>query len=217
MSLIDYGRILWRRGWIMILLAIIAAGSAYYLSTRQTTVWRATQRVLVQPARADLSLTESATRLLAQYAAYLDSDFTAQRVIDNLQLDLMPGELKGMVTIAPIQLSLQIQIDVDSTDQQLAGEVAREWGLQLVEFRSRENQEVRQEDRISADLQDNPAITRLRPQPLVNTAAGGILGLLVGGIIVFVLEYLESSIIHRREDLERTEIPVLATIPTTEG
>src|SRR5688572_19697021 len=217
MSLIDYGRILWRRGWIMILIATIAAGSAYYLSTRQTTVWRATQRVLVQPARADLSLTESATRLLAQYAAYLNSELIAQRVIDNLQLDLMPGDLKGMVTIAPIQLSLQIQVDVDSTDQQLAGDVAREWGLQLVEFRNRENQEVRQEDRISADLQDNPAITRLRPQPLVNTAAGGILGLLVGGIIVFVLEYLESSIIHRREDLERTEIPVLATIPTSEG
>jgi capsular polysaccharide biosynthesis protein len=217
MSLIDYGRILWRRGWIMILLAIIAAGSAYYLSTRQTTVWRATQRVLVQPARADLGLTESATRLLAQYAAYLDSEKIAQRVIDELQLDLMPGDLKSMVTIAPIQLSLQIQIDVDSPDQQLAGDVARAWGLQLVEFRNRENQTVRQEDRIGAELQDNPAISRLRPQPFVNTAAGGILGLLVGGIIVFILEYLESSIIHRREDLERTEIPVLATIPTTEG
>lgn len=217
MSLIDYGRILLRRGWIILLLAAIAAGSAYFLSKQQPTVWRATQRVLVQPARADLGLTESATRLLAQYAAYLDSELIAQRVIDNLQLDMTAPQLKGMVTIAPIQLSLQIQIDADMTDAATAGAVAREWGLMLVEFRNQENQEVRREDRIDAALQDTPALTILRPRPAINAAAGGILGALLGGILIFVLEFLESSIIRRREDVERTDLPVLATIPTTEG
>jgi len=41
-----------------------------------------------------------------------------------------------------------------------------------------------------------------------------VLGAIVGVIIIFVLEYLESSVVRRREDLERMmEIPVLATIP----
>jgi capsular polysaccharide biosynthesis protein len=48
----------------------------------------------------------------------------------------------------------------------------------------------------------------------VNALAGGVLGLLLGGVIVFVLEYLESSIVRRREDIERSmDMPVLAAIP----
>jgi capsular polysaccharide biosynthesis protein len=120
----------------------------------------------------------------------------------------------GMKTIAPIQLSLQIQIDVDMTQAEVAAAVAREWGLQLVEFRNRENQEARREDRIDATLQDNPSISLLRPRPTLLAAAGAVLGVLVGGVIVFVLEFVESGTIRRREDVERTELPVLATIPS---
>jgi capsular polysaccharide biosynthesis protein len=44
--------------------------------------------------------------------------------------------------------------------------------------------------------------------------AGAILGLLVGAIAVFVLEYMESNILHDPEDLERwLEIPIFASIP----
>lgn len=217
MNLIDYARVLVRRGWIIILLALLCAGSAYFLSQQQTPVYRATQRVLVQPSRADLGLTESANRLLAQYASYLDSEFTAQRVIDNLQLDMTPGQLKGMVTVAPIQISLEIQIDADMPDQQVAGAVAREWGQQLVQFREIENQQVRREDRIDAALQDNPAISLLRPRPSINALAGAVLGVLLGGVVIFVLEYLESNIVRRREDVERADLPVLAAIPGMDG
>lgn len=217
MNLMDYGRILLRRGWIILLLALIGAGSAYYFSTQQTTIWRATQRVLVQPIRADLSLTQSAKSLLAQYAAYLNSEFMAQRVIDTLSLDMLPQELMGVVDIAPIDLSLQIQIDVDMPQAEVAGAVAREWGLLLVDFRNRENQAALRQDRILADLQDNPAISLVQPRPTIYAAAGGVLGALVGVMIVLVLEFLESNIIRRREDIERADLSVLASIPHVDG
>jgi capsular polysaccharide biosynthesis protein len=218
MNLIDYGRILVRRGWLVVLLALIAAGSAYFLSAQQPPTYRATQRVLVQPTRADLGLTESATRLLNQYAAYLNSELIAAEVINNLNLDMTPGQLKGDVTIAPITISLEIQIDVDMADIETAGRVAREWGMMLVRFRERENQEARREDRIDATLQDNPAISLLGPRPAINAAAGAVLGVLLGGVLVFVLEYLESNIVRRREDVERAlDLPVLAAIPNVEA
>jgi capsular polysaccharide biosynthesis protein len=217
MNLTEYARILWRRGWIIVILAVIAAASAYYLSTQQTTIWRATQRVLVQPTRADLGLTESATRLLNQYAAYLDSERIAQRVIDTLNLDMLAPDLKRMVTIAAIQLSLQIQIDADMAQPEVAAAVARQWGLELEDFRNRANQEARREDRIDATLQDNPQLSILQPRPTINAAAGAILGILIGGIIVFVLEFLESNLVRRREDIERAELPVLAMIPSADA
>ena len=82
MNLIDYGRILWRRGWIILLLAVFAAGSAYFLSTQQTTIYRSTQKVLIIPSRSDLSLTESSRLLLNSLREYLDSTYMAANVID---------------------------------------------------------------------------------------------------------------------------------------
>jgi len=214
MNLVDYGRILWRRGWIILLLALIAAGSAYFLSTQMTPVYRSSVKVLIVPARFDLSLTESSRGLLNNLKEYLDSTLIAQRVIENLQLDMTPEQLKSDVTIAADQLSLTIQIDVDLPDGNLANDVAREWANQLVIYRNERNQESRREDRIDAQLQDNPTFSLLQPRPTINALAGAVLGVLLGGIIVFVLEYLESSIVRRRDDIERSlDIPVLAAIP----
>jgi len=218
MNLMDYASILLRRGWIMILLAVIAAASAWFLSQRQTPIYRSTQRVLMQPTRADFGLTEASKTLLGNHVAYLDSEFRAQEVIDNLRLDMTPGDLKNKVTIAPDPLNLTIQIDVDLPDGDLANDVAREWGNLLIQYRNEENQRARREDHINARLQDVARYDLLRPRPTINAAAGAILGLLLGGVIVFVLEYLESSVIRNRDDLERSAaINVLAAIPGTEG
>ena len=53
----------------------------------------------------------------------------------------------------------------------------------------------------------------LRPNVRINVIIGAVAGLFLGAIIVFVLEYLESNIIRRRDDLLRNEIPVLAAVP----
>ncbi|MDZ4765240.1 MAG: Wzz/FepE/Etk N-terminal domain-containing protein [Chloroflexota bacterium] len=213
MSLIDYGRILLRRGWIIILLAALAGGSAYVFSGTQTPIYRATQLVLIQPSRNDLGLAEATIRLINSYVVYLNSTEIAQRVIDNLRLDLTAGNLKGAATIVPDRDRLTVQIDVDLSDPDVAGRAAEEWGNMLVQYRNRENQTVRQEDRINAILPDRPQIGLLRPNRVVTTAVGVLLGVLVGTVIVFALEYLESGIVRRREDIERMDIAVLASVP----
>ena len=218
MNLLEYVNILLRRGWILLLLALVAAGSAWWLGTRQTPVYRATQRVLMQPTRADFGLTEASKTLLGNHVAYLDSEFRAREVIDNLRLDMTARQLTNVVTIAADPLNLTIQIDVDLADGDLANDVAREWGNLLIQYRNAENQRARREDHINARLQDNARYDLLRPRPTLNAAAGAILGLILGGVLVLVLEYLESSIVRNGEDMERaTGISVLANIPQAEG
>jgi len=218
MSLIDYGRVLLRRGWIVALLAVLAAASAYVLSAQMQPVYRSTQRVLMQPARADFGLTEASKTLLGNHVAYLDSEFVAQRVIDSLRLDMRAEDLKRAVTIVPDPNSLSIQIDVDLPDGDLANDVAREWGSLLIQYRNEENQKARREDRIDARLQDVARYSLLRPRPLINAAAGALLGVLLAGVIIFVLEYLESSVVRSRDDVERgLALPVLAALPDSES
>ena len=217
MNLIDYGRILLRRGWILVLLALIAAGSSYFLTSRQTSQYRAVQFVLIQPARTDNGLTLAIIQLMNSYQVYLKSTERAQEVIDTLKLDLLADDLLSKTDIVTNRDNLTIEIDVTLPDQQMAADVARTWGNLLVTYRTVENQKVQQTDRVFATLPDKATVGPYSPKPLISAAAGGILGLILGGVIIFVLEYLESSIVRRREDIERMlEIPVLATIPEME-
>ncbi len=214
MSLLDYARILLRRGWIIVLLALIAAVSAYLLSRTITPVYRASQLILVQPSRNDLSLTESSQRLLNSYVVYLKSAARAQEIIDILNLDMLAGELEGAVTIQSSRDNLTIQIDVDLEEGLPVDQIAHEWGNLLVRYQETENQTRRQEDRIRALLPDGPDVSLLRPRPSLNALIGAAIGAILGIGIIFVLEFLESAIVRHRDDLERKlDLPVLAAIP----
>ncbi|MGV2436915.1 MAG UNVERIFIED_CONTAM: Wzz/FepE/Etk N-terminal domain-containing protein [Anaerolineae bacterium] len=80
MNLAEYFRIILKRGWIIVLLVVIAAGVAYYLSARHIPVYRATQTVLILPSRADLGLAEATNRLLQSNVQYLGSTLRAQKL-----------------------------------------------------------------------------------------------------------------------------------------
>jgi non-specific protein-tyrosine kinase len=58
----------------------------------------------------------------------------------------------------------------------------------------------------------------VRPKPLRNAIVAGILGLMLGTALAFVVEYLDDSI-KTREDLERitAPVPVIALIPAIDG
>jgi capsular polysaccharide biosynthesis protein len=220
MNLMEYVQIVLRRWWIIVLLMILTMGSAFLLSRAQTPVYRATQKILLQPSRIDLGLAEATTRLIRSYVEFLDSNDRAREVIDALQLDMLPGDLRSNVTINTEESRLLITIDVDLPDGNLARDIARQWGEQFILWRDEENQRIRYEDRIRATLLDavDNTYSQLRPNTTINVLAGAVLGCLLGGVIVFVLEYLESNIIRRREDVVwALEIPVLGSIPSEEN
>jgi capsular polysaccharide biosynthesis protein len=221
MQLQTYFRILWRRGWIMALLAVATAASAFVFSRiveARAPVYKSTIKILVQPARTDFGQTQAAAGLLRSYVAWMDSTYRAADVIDALQLDTTPQELRSDVTIASDNSRLVIQLDVENGNGDLANDIAREWANLFIQWRNERNQEVLREDRIDAFILDDPIYVLDSPKTLVNTAAGGILGFLIGLGIVFVLEYMEAGIIRAPEDVGRyLDVPVLGAIPPNEG
>ncbi len=227
MPLMDYVRIAIRRGWIVILAAALAAAAALVFSTVQTPVYRSTVKLFIQPARNDLGLTEATTRLIRGYESWLNSDLRAAEVIERLQLDMLPAELRGDAHFQTDVSRLIIQIDVDQPCHEDDGleaclgqlnAIASAWGNLLVEWRSAENQKVRREDRIDAIPIDIPQVGKHSPKTTVNLLVGAILGAFVGGVVVFALEYMQAGILRRAGDVERAlALPVLAQIPTEES
>jgi len=198
----------------MVVLALLAGGAAFLLSRGQTPVYRSTQVVLIQASRADLGLAEASVRLVTPLTVYLNSRERASEIIEKLDLDMLPEQLLGNSFFAADQLRFTVQIDVDNTDGELANQIAREWGQLLVDYRNEINQRSRREDRVDAVLVDYPRYTQQSPRPTISLAIGAILGFVLGGVIVFVLEYLESGVIRHAQDLTRNgEAPLIASIP----
>ncbi|HLV45369.1 MAG TPA: Wzz/FepE/Etk N-terminal domain-containing protein [Aggregatilineales bacterium] len=220
MQLQQYMRILWRRGWIMLLLAVLTAAAAFGFSQiikERAPLYKSTVTILVKPARTDFGQAQAAKALLGQYQSWLESSYRAQDVIESLQLDMVPRELLGDVFVAGDLNQLTLRIEVENPNGDLANRVAWEWANRFIQWRDEENAGVRREDRIDAEILDDPVYALERPKTAINTIAGGILGLLVGLAIVFVLEYAEAGIIKTPDDVDRVlAMPVLSAIPPTE-
>lgn len=217
----QYLSIIVRRGWIVILAAILTAASAYGFSRIQeqrNPVYKSTVNLLIQPNRPDFGQAQAARQLLRSYVAWMQSNYRAQDVIDRLELDMVPDQLLGDVTIASDDSRLVIQIDVESNNGELANQIALEWANLFIEYRNQENSDVRREDRIDAVLVDDPRFSLDSPDTDINTIAGFVLGALIGVAIVFILEFLESGVIRSQRDVDRyLTIQVLGSIPPTEG
>ena len=213
MDLGDYFRILRQRGWLIILLAVLTAAAAYGYSRMQQPIYKSTARLLITH-RPDFGQSQAARALLRDYAEWMNSTYRAAEVINEMGLDMSPPELLGDVTIAPSDSTSIIIIEVESTNLSVANDIGRTWGNTLIRWRNQENAGLRREDHIDAEFVDDPTGGLDSPKTNINTAAGAVFGALIGVILIFVLEWLESGIVRRPDDVERyLDIPVIGSIP----
>ena len=214
MELSDYFRILRQRGWLILVLMALTAAAAFGFSKMQTPVYQSNLRLLVQPSRTDFGQAQAAKTLLTSYEQWLYSSYRAQAVINNLQLDMTPGELLSDVRVASDGNSFIISLSVDNTDPNLANDIARSWGNELIMWQNANNDKLDKNDRITIEFVDDPQAGLDRPDTMINTAAGAVFGMLLGVALIFLLEWLASGVIRRSEDVERyLDIPVIGSIP----
>jgi len=222
MELSDYFRILRHRGWIIVVVAVVAAVSAFGLSKLQRPIFKSSMQVTVLPARNDMGLAQTTKQLLRAYVTIIDTKKFAAQVLQRFEqagtpLDMTPEQLKDNAIIASFEDKNVIQIDVKNGDGERGNRIAYAWAQEFRDWRELENGKVRKEDQVEVVMGDNPIYSKFRPQTTINTAAGGILGLLLGALIVAVLEWLEAGVVRTPADVERKlGLPVLGMIPSTE-
>lgn len=214
MEFSDYFRILRQRGWLIILLALLTAAAAYGFSKMQTPIYKSTLKLLVNPSRTDFGQAQAAKTLLRGYESWMLSSLRAEQVINELQLDMTPNQLLGDVAVSSDDSRFIIQMDVENSNGDLANDIARTWGNLLIQRQDGINATLRKEDRIGIELIDHPVYGLDSPKTTINTAAGAVFGALLGVVLIFILEWLESGVVRRSEDVTRyLEIPVIGSIP----
>lgn len=215
MELKRYTRVLFKRGWILLLVAVITAASALaFAKTRQVT-YRSSAILQVNPARPDFGLTQAAENLLRQFCFQIQTPDRAQKVIDQLELDIPPERLLEHVTAAARADEFLIQIDVDLPDPEMTQEVANALATDFAEYQATRNLGIDRRSQVDILVLEPAKWGRVQwPKPTTLALSGAILGLLLGGLLAFGLECLEAGIIRSPQDVERyVEVAVIGTIP----
>lgn len=217
MQLKDYLRIITKRGWIILLVAVITTASALVFSRIQTPVYRSTIYLNVWPARLDWGLQQTIKGLMRNYTGTIASRDTAMKVIDRLQLDITPDELREKLTVTSIESDFLMQIDADDYDPLIARDIAQTTAEVFVERISVYMLDQDKAERVEVSIRDYALPGALhKPKWKINALAGAIFGIIIGGLVVFILEWLQADTLRTSEDVEaRIGVAVLGIIPNT--
>jgi capsular polysaccharide biosynthesis protein len=147
--------------------------------------------------------------LVKTYGQLAKSRAVAEDVIRNLNLQMYPDAVAGMITATPKQDSQFLSITVRAGEAKLAMDIANETARVL----KRKSIELGKGDNIfildDALLPGGPYSPSLRR----NAAIALFLGLMISVGIIFLIEYMDSTV-KTQEDAEMTtDIPVIGIIP----
>jgi capsular polysaccharide biosynthesis protein len=215
----EYWNIARKRGWIIVLVAVVAAVAALGVSLLMPETYKATIQLSINPARADWGLSQATKDLLRNYVLNIKSHRMTQKAIDRAQLDMSTYDFLANLDVGEDSANLSITIQAKSHDPEEARLMAQTLADVFVEERAQWNSEQDISDRIDVakvdDIRDVPLAS---PKKGVNMVAGAVFGAIVGGIIVFFLEWLQSDILRTATDVEKAVgAAVLGAIPTNSG
>jgi capsular polysaccharide biosynthesis protein len=215
MELKQYARVLKDKWWIIVLACAVTVTSGVVFSEVRAPIYRSSAVLQVIPARYEYGLILAAEQLLRQFANQIHTTSMAQQVIDELQLDITTDKLLADVTVAPIPEDFLIQIDVDRARPEEARDVASTFAHDYVAFHAAEILDIDREDRVQIRILEDARYGWVHwPKTKTLALAGAVLGILIGLLLAFGLDYIESDVLRSSEDVERhVGIAVLGAVP----
>jgi capsular polysaccharide biosynthesis protein len=213
----EYWNILWKRGWIILVVALVAAIVAFGVSQIMPKTYRATIQLNVEPARPDYGLNQATKDLLRNYVVNVRSHNMTQEAINRAQLDMTTDQFLADLDVSVDASNLTITFVAESRDPEEARLMAQTLAEVFVQDRDAWNEKIDVRDRIYVSVVDNIRYVPLAsPNWKINTLAGAVFGAIAGGVIVFFLEWLQSDIVRTPADVQKSlGVPVIGTIPAT--
>ena len=215
-SLQEIIKIIRKRLWFIIILTVISIGISAGISFYAITpIYHAQTQILVNQNNSAEAVyswqtTETDLRLINTYNVIITSPVILTPVIDALNLNLTPAQLTQQISITNENDSKVVTINVENPNPSKAVEisntVAEVFKEQIPQLMSIDNISILS----AAKLSENPP--PVKPNKMLNIAIGGLIGLLLGVGVSFLLELLDMTINSEREAEEYLELPVIGIV-----
>jgi capsular polysaccharide biosynthesis protein len=155
-------------------------------------------------ARFDNGQQLALERLLPQLAQRVRTTDVAREVDQRLKLDLGPQAVLDRLRAEAVVANAQIQIEADDLDPGRVEALVLETARVFEEQHAARNQGIPTQDRAIVSILDRPSPARLVwPQTRVIAGAALLLGLFVGGLLAFMIEYFDDTV-KTAADVEQT-------------
>lgn len=152
-------------------------------------------------------------KLVTTYGEIIKSRLVVDKVIKNMKLDLSYENFVNKVNVTLVKDTEIIKIQVSDEDPKLATMIANQTALVFMDS----VKEIMHVENIQIIDEAQVPKNEVSPKPMLNMAIAGVLGLMVGVFLVFLLEFLDNTV-KTPEDIERhLELPVIGAIPIIKG
>lgn len=203
--------------WLLLLLTIIGSGMAYGLTVKYMTPIYEGKTVLYIGnenkglGALDISLgqLEAGSQLLIDYKQVALTHFVINEVIKNLRLNISYEDFQKNVVIESIQNSRLFTVGFRDPNPEIAKLVSDELAKQLtvaaLQIVGVENIRILDQ----ASVPQKP----VTPNKYINSAIGGLVGILISMFIIFFL-YLLDDTVKDEDDIEKLiGVSALGSIP----
>jgi uncharacterized protein involved in exopolysaccharide biosynthesis len=217
MRLVEYAEVLWRWGWVIILVTGLCGAAAIGFGQIQTPRYTSLVELTVMPARIDQGLSQTVINLFHNYASAIRSQGMARRVVEVLGLsDVNPLELQPRITAEPLPAEYKIAIEATDWDPVLAQRIAQTTAELFAGDVAAYSAGLDPLDRLSVTLLNNGAQPANRTWPrnklLAFLGVGG--GLMAGLLTALRLEWLRLEALRTPEEVEEASgLTVVGRIP----
>ena len=196
-------------------LAVVIAGIISYFFL--TPIYQSSTQILVnqqkveqQQQQYDSQDIQTNLQLINTYNVIIKSPAILSKVIQNLDLDTTPAVLTDNITVTSEQNSQVVTISVQDPESFRAVDIANTTASVFQE----EIKTLMNVDNVNilspAIQQENPS--PVKPNKMLNMAIAGVIGLMLGVGIAFLLEYLDTSIRKEQDVEELLQLPILGLI-----
>ena len=138
MTLRDYGRVVWRRKWIVVAAMVATVAGALVMSTLQDPIYEADAQILVEPRSGDAVFEPDNPVAVANLDRAIQTEIRVmegQQVRERVRQDLGLEELPPKVDASPVGSTDVVEVTVRSGDPRVAQQLADAYVDAYVETR----------------------------------------------------------------------------------
>lgn len=215
-SLQELIKVIRKRLLLIISLVILAVGIAgiasYYLLT---PIYQVSTQILVNQQQSEQSPFSTQDiqmnlQLIETYSIIIKSPIILAKVIEKLELDTSPDLLAKKITVNSAQNSQVVNISVQDPNIRQAVDIANS----TVEVFQEEIRTIMNVDNVKIL---SPAVqlakkVPIKPNPILNMVVAGVIGLMVGFGVAFLLDYVDMTVKTEQEIEKLTGLPIIGLI-----
>ena len=212
----EYLSIIKKKWFIMAILCVVCvAASTVYSFFIAKPVYQAETTLIVKTEKTEGTNTvtsdqiKTTQQLAVTYGEIIKSRKVLDEVIKNLDLKESNGSLASKISVSTVTDTQIIKVSVQDTNKSNAAKIANE----IPKVFAKEAIRIADANGVEVIDKAQTPVNPVSPNKKMNILIAGVLGVMIGLFIIFIIEFLNTKIKTPQDIEKELGLPLLGVIP----